>query len=82
MIHNYFLDFYTKSKFYLTNISQSISYYTYKIKEKLNFNYSNVNTKENDDLTKLTIYEEEQKKESHSILEDDDIENIHINQLS
>lgn len=93
MIQDYFLTFYIKSKIFFTNISHSISYYAYKVKEKLNFDYSNLHVKEPcDDLAKLTIYEEEEIKKENgniSILEDhdlDDIENnfqnANINQLS
>ena len=76
MIQNYFINFYVKSKIFFTNLSQSISYYAYKVKEKLNFDYSNLNVKEPcDDLAKLTIYEEECKRnQSNSILEDSDLD--------
>ncbi len=89
---NYFITFYVKSKIFFTNISHSISYYAFKVKEKLNFDYSNLNVKEPcTDLEKLTIYEEEEEKNNKntSILEDNDLdeiennfETIHINQLS
>ncbi len=88
---NYFITFYVKSKIFFTNISHSISYYAFKVKEKLNFDYSNLNVKEPcTDLEKLTIYEEEEKNNKNtSILEDNDLdeiennfETIHINQLS
>lgn len=85
MIQDYFLSFYIKSKIFFTNISQSIYYYSHKVKDKLNFDYSNLDIKEPyDDLTKLTIYEEKSKKENKTIyiLEEHDIENNHINQLS
>ncbi len=91
MIQDYFINFYVKSKIFFTNISHSISYYAYKVKEKLNFDYSNLDVKEPcDDLAKLTIYEEEKnKKEIISMLEDNDLDdiennfdNIHVNQLS
>ena len=92
MIQDYFLTFYIKSKIFFTNISHSISYYAYKVKEKLNFDYSNLNVKEPcDDLARLTIYEEEEikKENNNNILEDHDLddiennfENVHINQLS
>lgn len=90
MIQDYFLTFYIKSRIFFTNISHSISYYAYKVKEKLNFDYSNLNVKEPcDDLAKLIIYEE---NKNISILEDndlDDVQNIeknfynnHINEIS
>jgi hypothetical protein len=93
MIENYFINFYVKSKIFFTNLSQSISYYAYKVKEQFNFDYSNLNVKEPcDDLARLTIYEEEQiKKENNniSILEDHDLDDLDdieskmtINQLS
>ena len=77
---------------FFTNISHSISYYAFKVKEKLNFDYSNLNVKEPcTDLEKLTIYEEEEEKKNNknsSILEDNDLdeiennfETIQINQL-
>lgn len=77
MIQNYFINFYVKSKIFFTNLSQSISYYAYKVKEKLNFDYSNLNVKEPcDDLERLTVYEEEEYKrnQNNSILEDNDLD--------
>ncbi len=73
MVHfeNYMIHFYVKSKLFFTNISQQISYYAYKIKNKLNYDYSNLNVKEPcDDLAKLTIYEE---RNNDFILEDNDL---------
>ena len=75
---NYFITFYVKSKIFFTNISHSISYYAFKVKEKLNFDYSNLNVKEPcTDLEKLTIYEEEEEKKN-SILEDNHLDDADI----
>ena len=87
----YFITFYVKSKLFLTHISQSISYYAYKVKEKFKFDYSHINVKEPcDDLARLTIYEEEENKKKFifedNVLEEDDSDDIEdnftINQLS
>ncbi len=71
---NYFINFYIQSKIFFTNISQSISYVAYKVKEKLNFDYSNLNVKEPcSDLEKISTYEYDKHKSS--LLEDNnDIE--------
>jgi hypothetical protein len=71
---NYFINFYIQSKIFFTNISHSISYVAYKVKEKLNFDYSNLNVKEPcSDLEKISTYEYD--KHTSSLLEDNnDIE--------
>ena len=76
MVENYFIHFYVKSKLFFRNLSQSISYYACKVKTHFNIDYSNLNVKEPcDDLTKLTIYEEEENKKNF-ILEDNDLDDL------
>ncbi len=76
-LQEYFITFYVKSKLFLTNISHSISYVAYKVKEKLKYDYLHLNVKEPcDDLAKLTIYEEEEEKKN-SILEDNHLDDLY-----
>ncbi len=76
-LQEYFITFYVKSKIFFTNISDSLSYVAYKVKEKLKYDYLHLNVKEPcDDLAKLTIYEEEEEKKN-SILEDNHLDDLY-----